>query len=758
MCRRTHPWLHGASSPPASLCTLASPVSPLPGQIGKEAVARSAAVFCEWLGFLQDPGRFPMNPAILLLLILAALPLGAQGTAPAFQYKVDGATYTLLGRDPAQGGTTSIPVLLVPVKLSFEANRGSAQPFVMDAAGDVNAVLRSPVFTAFPFPGGAPTQYLDAMLHATLTQRGDWKLLLGKPEVKPLAIAVPAGYGYILTSKISGKSIAVADREFLQRELFRQIPKEPGRLVIAVTHNTTYYSAGDATLCCSWGAHGVDSASGNSFVLGSYLRDAPDVVEDQDIQPLTQQLGQFLKDPLHDPLIYGRNVKVPGNAFPAWLRPSVVAVPDQRPCGGTGASTMYFSLDPTDHNPKNNIPASKAYVARQGGVSYHLQNVALLSWYAGSKDALGKTFSFPDARALPQAAEACPAGFGRGGGARNTAPSEKPVAWSGPPNGHELIGYWAGYGGPGSTIPLRQLSPQWDVILVAFSTPDRDAPEGTMKFPTPGGLDTEQFKADIAWLKSQGKKVMISLGGGGQHFTLANPARVPNFVASVKRIVEQYGFDGIDIDFESPSLSIDPGDVDFRRPTTPSIVNLISAIRQLRDHFGPKFLVSLVPEGTQIPSGYPSYGGQFGSYLPIAYALRDVLTFMDVQDYNTPPLLGLDGEIYQPGTVDYHAAMTELVLQGFPVGGDPKYMFPPLPPNQVAVGFLTSDTTPAIVSQAMQYLITGKAPAGTRYKLRQPAGYPQMLGAMFWTIDADRRANYKFSNMVGPQLHAYPQR
>jgi hypothetical protein len=28
-----------------------------------------------------------------------------------------------------------------------------------------------------------------------------------------------------------------------------------------------------------------------------------------------------------------------------------------------------------------------------------------------------------------------------------------------------------------------------------------------------------------------------------------------------------------------------------------------------------------------------------------------------------------------------------------------------------------------------------------------------MLGAMFWTIDADRRADYNFSNVIGPQLH-----
>jgi hypothetical protein len=26
---------------------------------------------------------------------------------------------------------------------------------------------------------------------------------------------------------------------------------------------------------------------------------------------------------------------------------------------------------------------------------------------------------------------------------------------------------------------------------------------------------------------------------------------------------------------------------------------------------------------------------------------------------------------------------------------------------------------------------------------------------MFWNIDDDRRNNYRFSNVVGPQLHSY---
>jgi chitinase len=675
------------------------------------------------------------------MMILLAAPLACaavQGTVPTFRAEFGQAGYTLAGGDPSHPVTTSIPAVLVPITLSFEAKTAGGKPFVMDASPEVPRLRRSPVFSKFAFPSGGTTQYGDALLRTMFPKSEAWHTLLGEPEVKPVKITVPVGYGYILTSKKSGAVFAIADLEFIQKELFQQVPKQPGKLVIAVSLNTAFYALGDATVCCSWGTHGVDTGTGNSFVLGSYLRNAPGVVEDEDVQPLTQQLAEFLLDPLHDPAFHGgRNAQAPGNNVPGWMRPGG--------CGGTGIASTYFLLAPTDTNPKNNIPASKGFAI--GG--YHVQNTALLSWYTGT-DA---PYSFPDPQVLRERAAPCGGRGGRGGGPSTSTVAALPA--SAPLNGHRLIGYWAGYGSASSTFPLREVSPQWDVILVAFSTPDKNAPEGTMQFHPPTGMDPEVFKSDIRYLKTQGKKVMISLGGGGQHFTLADPQRVPNFVSSVTRIVTEYGFDGIDIDFESPSLSIAPGDTDFRHSTTPSIVNLIAALRQLHDHFGPGFMISLVPEGTQIPSGYPSYGGQFGSYLPILHAIRDILSFVDVQDYNTPPLQGLDGEIYQPGTVDYHAAMTELLLYGFNVGGDPKQFFPPIPADKVAVGFLTGDTTPAIVSQAMDYIITGKAPESTKYKLRNPAGYPAMIGAMFWTIDADRRANYNFSNVVGPQLHGY---
>ena len=238
----------------------------------------------------------------------------------------------------------------------------------MAPATDVRDLLRSPVFAKFAFPSGGATQYADAMLRATFPQA--WLAHAARQAgAEAGADQRAAGYGYVLTSKKTGLSFAVVDVEFLQKELFKQIPKQDGKLVIAVTHNTTYYADGDATECCSWGTHGVDSATGNSFVLGSYLRAAPAVVADRDVQPLTQQLAEFVNDPLHDPLLHGRNVKqCRATAFPGWLR-SRIALRRPGRCGGTGVATSYFLLEPTNTNPKNNIPASKAlWLRRAAGV------------------------------------------------------------------------------------------------------------------------------------------------------------------------------------------------------------------------------------------------------------------------------------------------------------------------------------------------------------------------------------------------------
>ncbi len=678
-------------------------------------------------------------------------------------------TYTLAGGDPAKGGTTTIPVLLVPITLTIEAPMDAAgHKAVLEASSIAENVIRSPLFAKYAF-GAGDTQYIDAMLRTEFYSQGgggDWHTLLGTPKVAPLHIDVPVWDGYVMTSKKTGGMLAMVDERYVQDALFAQLSNvTPGTLVIAVTRDVTYY-VHDATECCTWGTYGTDTshAGRTPFVLSSYL-DARVVDEDKDVQPITEFLAEFFHDPLHDGLYRERRgERAPGNAFPGWLKSPAKAAREQpqenSDAGGTNADPT-FSNEPTDTNWKNRTPASKAFVATVGGVAYHLENVALLDWYneVASPTSLHGAYSFPDEKALTEAAKPVPVRRRDGEvfGSMTASPEDAvpPVAITGGQNGHKLVGYWAGYG------PIEDVSPQWDIIIVAFATPDHAAGEGQMQYryrvgreaATPEQMAT--LKAAIKQKQSAGKKVMISLGGGGQRFTLDTQEGKERFIKSVEEICAEYGFDGIDIDFEASSMNLIPGDTDPRHPISPTTVNLIAAMRAIHDHFGKNFMLSLVPEGQQTSAAGAAYGGQFGSYVPIIEGIRDILSFTDTQDYNCPPVEGLDGEYYMPGSVDYHAAATEQFLHGFYVGHNPKYYFAPLPPDKVVVGYLNSDTTPEIVAESMRALTTGKSRLMTRYTMQRPGGYPTFTGAMFWTIDDDRREQYRYSNVVGPELHSF---
>ncbi|WP_371602730.1 glycoside hydrolase family 18 protein [Streptomyces sp. NBC_01220] len=326
---------------------------------------------------------------------------------------------------------------------------------------------------------------------------------------------------------------------------------------------------------------------------------------------------------------------------------------------------------------------------------------------------------------------------------------------------HALVGYLHSSFANGSGYTrMADVPDSWDVIDLAFGEPT-SVTSGDIRFSLcpvtecPNVESVAEFKAAIKAKQAAGKKVLISIGGQNGQVQLATTAARDTFVSSVSKIIDEYGLDGLDIDFEGHSLSLNTGDTDFRSPTTPVVVNLISAVKSLKAKYGEKFVLTMAPETFFVQLGYQYYGSgpwggqdpRAGAYLPVIHALRDDLTLLHVQDYNSGSIMGLDNQYHSMGGADFHIAMTDMLLTGFPVAGDQSKIFPGLRPDQVAIGLPASTqagnghTSPAEVTKALNCL-TKKTDCGSYATHGTWSG---LRGLMTWSVNWDRFNNWAFS-------------
>jgi chitinase len=322
-----------------------------------------------------------------------------------------------------------------------------------------------------------------------------------------------------------------------------------------------------------------------------------------------------------------------------------------------------------------------------------------------------------------------------------------------------FVGYWHNFENGSGFIKLRDISRDYDVVNISFGESDVDG--ATIRLIPDTRTSAAEIQADTAQLRSEGKIVALSIGGANSQVQLNTAAQRQAFIDSVSGLIRQYGLNGIDIDLEGGSLSLNPGDLDFRNPTTPKIVNLISAVRAIKAQF-PNLYLSMAPETFFVQVGFATYGGAAGAYLPVIHGLRDILTVLHVQLYNTGSVLGLDGVAYNSATADFMVAMSEMMITGFPVAGNAARVFPGLRPDQVAIGLPSSPQAagsgfapPAEVARAINYLVRGQSYGG-RYVLRNPGGYPGFRGVMTFSINWDRFAGFTFSRGIRPLLNGLP--
>ncbi|NUO55662.1 MAG: chitinase [Hamadaea sp.] len=336
---------------------------------------------------------------------------------------------------------------------------------------------------------------------------------------------------------------------------------------------------------------------------------------------------------------------------------------------------------------------------------------------------------------------------------------------------HALIGYLhASFANGSGYLKMADVPDAWDIINLAFGEPT-SVTSGDIRFQLcpvsecPGVETEAQFIAAIRAKQAAGKKVLLSIGGQNGQVQLTTTGARDTFVSSVSAIIDRYGLDGLDVDFEGHSLTLNAGDNNVASPTTPVIVNLISALRTLKSRYGSGFVLTMAPETFFVQLGYQFYGGncagcdrRAGAYLPVIYALRNDITVLHVQDYNSGPIMGLDNQYHTMGGADFHIAMTDMLAAGFPVAGT-GFTFPALREDQIAFGTPAAVsagngfTSPAAIHQALDCLVRGTNCGG--YTLRGGTS-PALRGLMTWSINWDRYYGWEFMNSHEPYLNALP--
>ncbi|MEU5093347.1 glycoside hydrolase family 18 protein [Streptomyces sp. NPDC020996] len=291
---------------------------------------------------------------------------------------------------------------------------------------------------------------------------------------------------------------------------------------------------------------------------------------------------------------------------------------------------------------------------------------------------------------------------------------------------HAVTGYWQNFDNGATVQKISDVPSQYDIIAVAFA--DATTTPGAVTFTLDsaglGGYTVDQFKADIKAKQAAGKKVVVSVGGQNGTVSVRDATSAANFADSVYSLMRTYGFDGVDIDLEN---GLDA-------------TYMTQALRALSAKAGPSLILTMAPQTIDMQS-------TSNAYFQTALNVKDILTVVNMQYYNSGSMLGCDGKVYGQGSVDFLTALACIQLEGG------------LAPSQVGLGLPASTrgagsgyVSPTVVNNALDCL-TKLTNCGS---FKPSKAYPGLRGAMTWSTNWDAASGNAWSGAVGPHVHALP--
>jgi hypothetical protein len=137
---------------------------------------------------------------------------------------------------------------------------------------------------------------------------------------------------------------------------------------------------------------------------------------------------------------------------------------------------------------------------------------------------------------------------------------------------------WDQNGYPPSSLPWNSLT-----HLIQFSvmtSPNRNGSIDT----TAHGLSPQLMQAAVAETHSRNKKILISIGGAEDNNwdAACNPTNRSTFITNIVSLVQQYGYDGIDLDIEQ----------DWQSPAHTDYIACVAGIRNAFNNLSPRPVIS----------------------------------------------------------------------------------------------------------------------------------------------------------------------
>ncbi|MFF0459816.1 chitinase [Streptomyces mexicanus] len=390
--------------------------------------------------------------------------------------------------------------------------------------------------------------------------------------------------------------------------------------------------------------------------------------------------------------------------------PTVPAAPAGLAVTGTTSSSVSLSWNTVSGATGYNVYRGGTKVTSVSGTSATVTGLAAATSYSfqvTATNAAGES-------AKSAAVTATTATSGGGGGSTGTLPK------------HAVTGYWQNFNNGATVQRISDVPSAYDIIAVAFA--DATTTPGAVGFTLDsaglGGYTVDQFKADIKAKQAAGKKVIVSVGGQNGTVSVNDATSAANFANSVYSLMQTYGFDGVDIDLENGL----------------NATYMSQALRALSAKAGPSLIITMAPQTIDMQS-------TSAGYFQTALNIKDILTVVNTQYYNSGSMLGCDGKVYSQGTVDFLTALACIQLEGG------------LAPSQVGLGVPASPSgagsgyvSPTVVNNALDCL-TKATNCGT---FKPSKTYPDLRGAMTWSTNWDAAAGNAWSNTVGPHVHALP--